>query len=164
MALSFDIRLPKDYVPVFPNRCVYSDEPSPDYNAAIFANGQNALAALLLPFMMLFGWRRLTAPILKKYRWRFYAQRYGRELLSLIVLVGVIWVIHRWLPPGTKGRYYKGLALCCLAYLPWIILDSFFPRCFSVTAHGQWIDYEFASPAYAAEFQLLNHRAVIAVS
>jgi hypothetical protein len=46
-----------------------------------------------------------------------------------------------------------------LGLSPYIFAEVFWPRIFDTTARGDTVDYEFASPEYAAEFEILNSPA-----
>jgi hypothetical protein len=163
MPLSTDVRLPKSVKPVFPPRCVYSGESDPDAEVVVLANSQSAILSFLAPILLVFGWRRVRAPISRKYRARFYLQSFGRDLLMLAFAVVGVFVFMPMFGGGTPFRKLKVAGLVLAALSPWILFEVFFPRRFDVTARGEWIDYEFASAEYADEFAALNESHVIRV-
>jgi hypothetical protein len=156
MALSTDIRLPKTVTPVFPKRCVYSGDAAPDAEVVVIANSQNAFLAFLAPILLLFGWRRVRAPISRRYRARFYMQTFGRDIIMIALIILAVFEFMPALGRNASFRKFKVAGLVLVALSPWILFEVFFPRCFDVTARGEWIDYEFASAEYAKEFALLN--------
>jgi hypothetical protein len=82
--------------------------------------------------------------------------------MIVLVFIGVF-VFMPLLGPATASRKFKLAGLILLAMSPYILFEVFFPRRFNITARGDWIDYEFSSPVYAAEFALLNEAHVIQV-
>lgn len=163
MPLSTDIRLPKSVKPVFPPRCVYSGDANPDSEVVVLANSQNALFSFLAPILLLFGWRRVRAPIARRYRGRFYLQSVGRDLLTVALVILAVFVFMPMVGSGTPFRKLKVAGLVLAALSPWILFEVFFPRRFDVTARGEWIDYEFSSVEYADEFAALNEAHVIKI-
>jgi hypothetical protein len=160
MPLSIDIRLPKNVKPVFPNRCVYSGEVNPDSEVFLIVNSQNPFLSFLAPILLLFGWRRVRAPIHRRHKLKFYLQNYGRDIVMFVLVCVLMWKI---MPSFSKGSFRKfkvaGMVLAALS--PWIFFEVFFPRRFNVTAGATWIEYEFASHEYAAEFHELNAASVL---
>jgi hypothetical protein len=163
MPLSTDIRLPKHVTPEFPQRCVYSGADDPDSEVVVIANSQSPFLSFLAPVLLLFGWRRVRAPILRQYRGRFYLQSFGRDALMIVLVFVAVFVFMPMLSGERLVRKFKVVGLVLAALSPWILFEVFLPRRFDVTARGQWIDYEFSSAEYAAEFALLNAPHVIRV-
>jgi hypothetical protein len=163
MPLSIDIRLPKAVTPVFPKRCVYSGEPNPDSEVVVIANSQNAFLSFLAPVLLLFGWRRVRAPVSRRHRARFYFQSFGRDILMISLAILAVFVFMPMLGKGTPLRKFKLAGLVLAALSPWILFEVFFPRRFDVTARGEWIDYQFSSAEYAAEFAALNEPHIIQI-
>lgn len=161
MPLNTDIRLPKSVKPVFPARCVYSGDANPDSEVVVIANSQSAFLSFLAPILLLFGWRRVRAPIARRYRVPFYLQSFGRDILMIALVVLAVFVFMPMLGRRTPFRKFKLAGLVIGALSPWILFEVFFPRRFDVTARGEWIDYEFASAEYAEEFAVLNQSHVI---
>ena len=156
MPLSTDVRLPKDVIPIFPRRCVYSGEENPDMEVSVIANSLGALTSLFLPFLYMFCWRRVRVPILRRYRARFYLQRYGRGLATLILVVLALVVFAPMVDRTSPYRKWKMLGLIMAAFSPWIAFETFWPQRVEVTTRRGWIDYEFADADYAEEFAELN--------
>lgn len=163
MPMSTDIRLPKSVSPVFPNRCVFSGEANPDSKIFVIAHSQSAILSFLAPILMLFGWRRVSAPVLKKYRAPFYLQTFGRDFIMIALVFVALFVFIPMFGRQTSFRKFKLLGLVLAVVSPWIMFEVFWPRRFEVTSRGEWVDYEFASAAYALEFELLNAEHVIQV-
>ena len=163
MPLSTDIRLPKSVTPVFPKRCVYSGDADPDSEVVVAVNFQSAFLTFLAPALGLFGWRRVRAPISRQYRAQFYVQRFGREIIMIALVILSIFVFMPMLGKDTPFHKFKLAGLVLLALSPWGFFEVCFPRRFDVTAHGEWMDYEFASAEYAAEFAELNKSHVLRI-
>lgn len=162
--MSTDIRLPSQIAPIFPQRCVYSGEPSPDSDVGVVAHTQNLVLHFLAPFLWLVGWRKVRAPIRSPYRAKFYFQAYARTFITLAVIVVALVFVMPMFEPGTPWRKVKVLGLCIAALLPWVLFETLFPPRFDVTVHEDHIDYQFASAEYGEEFARLNAGHVIQVS
>ncbi len=156
MSLSTDITLPKDTKPVFPDKCIVCHA-KPDSTLRIAHNSQNPIVAFFVPLLTLFGWSRVEVPICRSCKLRFRFQRWGREIVCWTLIIVLIW----WLMPHfkdwsglTRNLVVGALALAALA--AFVLAETIWPRIFDTTAHGQSVDYEFASAEYAAEFEALN--------
>ena len=82
-------------------------------------------------------------------------------MISLAILA--VFVFMPMLGKGTPLRKFKLAGLVLAALSPWILFEVFFPRRFDVTARGEWIDYQFSSAEYAAEFAALNEPHIIQI-
>ena len=156
MPLSTDITVPKGQTPVFPKKCLVCHG-SPDSSVQVARNGQNPFLVFFVPFLWFFGWERVTVPVCGKCKWRFRLQRWGRELVIVVLIFIAVWLIM----PHFKGwnpltRKVVGGALVLLVMLPVLAGDVWWPRYFDTTVRGDVVDYEFASAEYAHEFYLLN--------
>lgn len=156
MTLSTDITLPKSRKPAFPDKCIVCHA-KPDSIIRIAQNSQNVILAFFLPILMLFGWSRVEVPICRSCKPRFRIQRWGREIVCWTLVIVLVW---RFMP---HFKDWSGLArklavggLVLLGLSPYIFAEVFWPRIFDTTARGDQVDYEFASPEYAAEFEALN--------
>jgi hypothetical protein len=164
MGMSTDVRLPSSLTPVFPLRCVHSDEMHPDSDAGVVAHKQNPFLHFLAPIMMFFGWRRVRVPVFRRHRMSFYVQVYGRNLITLAIIVVVLAIFMPMIEPGTPWRKFKIVGLAMLALLPWALFETLFPPRFDVTVYDDFTDYKFASAQYAADFAEINAEHVIGVS
>lgn len=143
MPLSTDIKLPKSVTPIFPRRCVFSGIENPDTMAVLMPTKTFTTFGLLFyPALLLFGCRGVRFPICRKYRVAFYAQSIVRDIPALFALLSL----------PTIGS----VCLTVLLILTWAILETFWPRPFTVTRVDNSIEYSFASIAYAAEFKAFN--------
>src|SRR5688572_17079934 len=107
MPQSTDIRLPRNVAPVFPNCCVYSGGANPDAEIVVVANSQSAFLSFLSPILLLSGWRRVRAPILKRYRGRFYFQSFGRDVVMIAVVFVAVFVFMPMFSGETSYRKLK---------------------------------------------------------
>jgi hypothetical protein len=171
MPISTDVTLPNHVKPVFPDKCIVCLS-KPDSTTKIAQNSQNwLLNAIFLPMfapiLVFFGWSRVEAPICRGCKWRFGLQRWGRRLIGLTLVIAAAWWFlpdfAAW-SPLFRRRFFKRLARLAWATLfavPYVLVEVFRPRIFTTDAHGDKVDYKFASAEYAAEFQALNAANVV---
>lgn len=161
MKPSTDVTLPRDYRPVFPDKCIVCHN-SPDSTIGIARNAQNPFVVFFVPILMLFGWSRVEIPICKRCKFRFRLQRWGRELtgwLLMLVACSFIWPYFRTWPSLTRKIVVAALVIVVVS--PHFLIEVFWPRIFDTTADSDSIDYEFASEEYADEFAVLNIEHVL---
>jgi hypothetical protein len=161
MQLSSEVTLPKDYVPKFPAKCIVCHG-APDSTVKIAHNSQNAFLTFIIPFLWIFGWSRVEVPICKACKPRYRVQRWGRELICWALLIAAFVLI----PPHFKSwsRVTRNIVILVLGFAVisvWALAEVIWPRIFDTTARTDSIDYEFASPHYAAEFYELNEAQVL---
>ena len=161
MQLSTEVTLPTDYVPKFPAKCIVCHG-APDSSVKIAHNSQNPLLKLFIPILWFLGWSRVEVPICKVCKPRYRLQRWGRELLSWAVIIGAFLLIaphfKTW-PPLKRNIIVLLLVFAVVAI--YTLAEVVWPRIFDTTARKESIDYEFASPHYAAEFYELNEAHVL---
>ena len=85
--MSTKVRLPRDVKPVFPQRCVYSGDAFPDSEVGVVSHGPNQILRFFAALVIMFGWRKVRVPIARRHRARFYLQVYGRNLITLAILL-----------------------------------------------------------------------------
>ena len=158
MPLSTDIKLPKDFKPIFPDRCV--------------ACGQDAPGSVVRVSTYSIGWwswllwlpgRRFTAdvPACQTCRRKILKQRWQRWALTwAFAALGVAAAVYAL---GTfRKPFYRtlamGIGLACMA--PYFFWETFFPPPIGLTAHSDSVDYEFLDEAYADDFLELNQQAL----
>jgi hypothetical protein len=161
MALATEITLPAGVEPQFPPLCVVCNQ-TPDAKIKIAHNSQNPLLSFFVPILFLFGWSTVTVPICRGCKPRFRFQRWGRQLITIVLVFAAIWLIY----PQFKGwspfarKVVVGL-LAILAIMPYILFEVFWPKFFDTTAGKSSIDYEFADSDYAVAFHRLNAEHVL---
>ena len=115
-----------------------------------------------IPILWLFGWSRVEIPICKACKPRYRLQRWGREVLSAVIIIGAVFLIAPHFKSWQRLTRNIVVALLVIAILaPYILAEVLWPRIFDTTARKDSIDYEFASPHYAAEFYELNESHVV---
>jgi hypothetical protein len=159
MPTSTNISLPSNQKPRFPEKCIVC-EAVPNSTIKIARTSQNSLLTLVLPILILFGWSRVEAPICQRCKPRFRFQHWGRDLLCLIVVLA----LASWLWPMFKdwsslNRKLAMLGLFLLAFAPFVLAETYWPRRFDATMNKYRIEYEFAFASYANEFRELNSGA-----
>src|SRR4051794_22518845 len=156
MQLSTEITLPKDYVPRFPVKCIVCHG-APDSSVKIAHNTQNAFLTMIVPFLWAFGWSRVEVPICKACKPRFRFQRWTREMLAWAIVIAGFWIVIPRIKSWPRLAGYAVIVVLVFGLLAvWALWEVIWPRIFDTTAHDDSIDYEFASPHYAAEFYELN--------
>jgi hypothetical protein len=161
MQLSTEVTLPKNYAPKFPAKCIVCHG-TPDSTVKIAHNSQNALLTFLIPILWMFGWSRVEIPICKECKPRYRLQRWTRELICWAIIIGGFIFIaphfKDW-PRLTRNIVVLALVFCGVAI--WALAEVIWLRIFDTTARSDSIDYEFASPHYAAEFHELNQTHIL---
>jgi len=153
--------LPKGCVPVFPNKCIVCHQ-IPNSSLNIAHNSQNPILVFFIPLLWIFGWSRVEIPICKKCKPRYRLQRWGRLFITCALIAVALWLIiphfKVWSP--FLRKVVVGV-LVLLAISPYVLAEVIWPPFFDTTARSDSIDYEFASPEYAAEFHNLNAAHVL---
>lgn len=154
MALSIDVRLPRDLVPAWPDRCVRCDAASPQARARFVDRSTTWLTTVMMRFAPKVAVQVPACPsCARALTWQ---QRIQQATMLVSVVAGV-WA-GRWvvplLPGLPPGLVLGGTALvACVPAVIWRTVKA--PR-FAIQAWDQHIDYEFTDPRYAAEFAAMN--------
>lgn len=162
MAVSTDVTLRVDAEARFPDRCVVCEANAPGATVALSESRHGGFITLFLPLVWLMGWRTFHAPICPGCKGRFRLQRWGRGIVTWILVIVSVTVVYPhvreldWAP-----RRLVGGGLVLLSLVPYVLYEVFWPRFFGVTVHLDRIDYEFASRAYAEAFTEANRSAVL---
>ncbi|MGQ0627474.1 MAG: hypothetical protein ACT4PL_05160 [Phycisphaerales bacterium] len=153
MAMSIDVRLPRDQVPLFPSRCVRCGKEDPDY--AFRLKLEPILAAELtrpkgVP-------NAYEAPACRGCARWMKVQAAVRMIGYLLFLV-LGCVVYFWLVAPIIGHSKLYLILfLCVSSIPCLAYTMFRPRPLVTTEMRSGVDYEFADREYALEFAVLNH-------
>ncbi|MBC2603691.1 hypothetical protein [Puniceicoccus vermicola] len=153
---TFDIVLPKRMSPRFPDRCVYSGERGADDSVLVIANGQNPISSFFSPLLLLFGWKSVRAPILRRHKWKYYFFSYGRDVVMVALVFLFIFAVMPMLDGNDPNKRIKGAVIVLLMLSPWIAFEVLFPRRFDITMKKDSISYEFSHEDVAEEFAELN--------
>src|SRR3954469_24881078 len=92
MKLSTELTLPRDYVPKFPAKCIVCHG-TPDSSVKIAHNSQNPVLTFLIPLLWIFGWSRVEIPICKACQPRYWLQRWSRELIWAVIILGAFFFL-----------------------------------------------------------------------
>ena len=161
MPLSTVVTLSKHAKPQFPRKCIVCHA-EPETTVKIVQNSPNWLLSFFVPILILFGRSRVEIPICQSCKLRFRIQRWGRELMSLTLIIVAFWLIvphfDDW--SGLTKNIAIGVSIL-LTISPSILVEVCWPRIFDTTAQGDKVDYEFSDAGYAAEFHELNKVHVI---
>jgi len=144
MPLSTEVTLPKGVKPKFPEMCIVCHA-VPDSTYSIRKK-----------------FSKVEFPICCGCKKKFKLQRWGRELVSLVLILLAVWLVMPYFSEWSKLS--KKLAvggLVVLAISPLIVFEVMWPRIFDITAKRGKVDYEFADVTYAMEFHSLNEPHVI---
>ena len=159
MPLSIDVKLPRDYTPVFPSRCVACGADSPDGSVLLSTQTIGWLSLLTLHN----GSRFKTAvPACKRCKRRISLQKWLRgSALALFAVVGVLIAFRVLYWYRGFGRKWIAMAIVLLFCAPLIAWEIFNPRPVDVTAYSDSVEYEFLDARYAEEFIRLNDEHVL---
>ena len=161
MKSSIEVTLPKNHLPVFPDECV-DCQCQTNSRSRISQNSVNPLFMFLLPIVLLFGWSKVSFPLCRNCRKKFFAQRWGRFAVYMILIATGLAILNPYISELTwLSRRFSLLVLLGLTLLPLIILEMIWPKIFSTTATRKTVEYQFASCDYALKFSRLNLDHVI---
>jgi hypothetical protein len=153
MPIGTDVRLPKAYPALFPDRCIACGRDHPDALYRVRANA----SALTLAYWGLGSRLTVEAPVCERCRKRTRRRRWALVVVyALLLSVGILlWLV---LTHGSKGpgRTWIGLGIILLCLLPGFVWEFFRPTALEITANPDTVDYQFRDPDYAIDFYLLN--------
>ncbi|MDF1798450.1 MAG: hypothetical protein P1V81_04690 [Planctomycetota bacterium] len=154
MALSHDVRLPKDQEPRFPERCVSCGRGEPEDSYRV---GTNAIGWWTFTSFS-FGRRFVVeapacvpcADAMGRQRWR------SRGFTLVLTILAVAIALSLFGDMEGPARRYVAMGVMLLVMAPYILVQVFWPPVFDVTAFKRSVDFEFANLDYAHEFAELN--------
>ena len=161
MKLSINIVLPRDVIPLFPNRCIYSGQPNPDNSVMVWTHTLGWWTWTIFAIGKLV---RVKVPINREYKARFLLQVYGRWLAMAVFAVIAFYVMSPLMRKLGIFQMHIGVVLVCIVLAPYFFWQVFFPRTFDVSAYSGKIIYEFKDRQYAMEFAELNAEHILSVS
>jgi hypothetical protein len=164
MATPISVTLRRDAAPVYPDQCVVCLRSKPDTKIAIVAVASGILGILipLIALFQLFSMQRFHVPICRSCKPRFLFQRWGRTVVMVVLVTAAVLLVYprlREYSSFTRRVVAGGVAL--VAFVPFVIFETFWPRFLSVTIKDAGIAHDFSSEAYAREFMELNEAAVV---
>lgn len=154
-------RLPRDFKPTLPERCVNCLAPEPRRSVTIWAMKAHFFP-WLIPLAILYSEIvRVTFPACSTCVWRIRLRR----MLSIAVKLAVVVVaavlvfrgVRHWVNPF---RYSAVFLAPFLALIPFYILEEMLPPAVSVRLHKETLIYGFREPDFAAEFRSLNQHGL----
>ncbi|MFN6401877.1 MAG: hypothetical protein ACK449_18465 [Planctomycetota bacterium] len=156
--MTYDVNLPRDHQPVYPNRCVRC-HCDPQGNSIVLWTHMVGWWTFLLLF---FGWPvSTTVPACRSCKLQIRVQRLGLWIFMLLlsfIFMWFVWPMVDDFVPKVAGKWVAvGMIMICA--LPFFIWQLIVPPCFDFTAYQQSIDYEFKDHDYAVEFANLNRHA-----
>jgi hypothetical protein len=158
MPHSFDVTLPKDQAPVFPDRCVVCGRPRPDRTIKLFTHSIGWWTVVFFSFGSIFSVR---VPACRPCGWRLRTWRCGGTLTFIALIAFSMWlltpVVSAWVSGPLRKLVMMALLLVC--GLPYFLWQFLFLPPFDVTAFAKTVDYEFRDREYAREFVILNKGA-----
>ncbi|MEM6328928.1 MAG: hypothetical protein AAF790_01635 [Planctomycetota bacterium] len=161
MAYSSEVTLPADVEPCFPDGCVVCESDA-DSTATIRQHSANGWLTYFTPILIFFSWKKTHFPICRGCKLRFFVQRRVRQFGTIVLLAAVVFVAMPYFKDWDRTTAKLAvLGIACLALVPNVAIEVWWPRFFEVTASGKRKTYEFASPSYAAQFAVLNSRDVL---
>lgn len=161
MPLTTDVTLPRGYKPVFPRRCVMCGC-EPNSTISVAYNGTSLFWIILLPIVFLLRWRRLSIPICKSCKPKFFWQRVGRFVGGLAIAGLAAAIVYPFVDEWSRPSKRLALAVAMtVALVPYLLVLVLHPPCFDLTASGGEVEYEFASADYAEDFVALNKSHVL---
>lgn len=155
VGLSIDVRLPKDQVPKFPDRCVVCGREKPDGTVRV---GTRAIGWWTWAFWVPGRKFALDVPACSWCAARLRRGRLFRWLtLAALALAAVFTIAPFFEGVPRPLRRWLVLGAVIVVLLPWFTWEVMFPPPIDLTAYGDAVDYEFRDRAYAEEFAALNN-------
>lgn len=154
MALTTDVNLPRKATPVFPDRCVRCDEPSP---GSTWRCKQRTVSALSwLTFWM--GKAHIVHVPCCKECGRKLSLRGTLETAGLFLVVALlVFFFGDWFEGIDRSvRRPAMIAIFVATIVPYVAFAIFNPPAFDTYVRRGDVDYEFGDADYAAEFMELN--------
>ena len=93
MARSFDVTLPAEVEPKFPDYCLVCGEPHPDTKSTISSHPGESMRLFFMPIRMIFGRRRVSFPIHGHCKAKFFFERWGRAVLLMIPIIALAYFL-----------------------------------------------------------------------
>ena len=147
---SFDVRLNIEATPVFPRRCIYSNEINPDAYIKITEEKGSFMGLSLFKRPSVY-----KVPILKKFIFRMKFERFIR-LFVFILCIGCILLFLSEFELISLDSWIE----VKIVTLPLLILFAFWelykPRLLVITKHRKTVEFEFRDHCYGEQFRLLN--------
>ena len=152
MAFTKQVNLPKDHVPIFPDRCVACGQPAPTEKLHVRDE--------------FFGWPwaskkhiDVAAPVCE---WCLGSVRRQRWLRVASLWVGIIggialafWLTWDW-HMARLARKLVAVGGAIAGAAPFVLWQIFVPSPFAMTAFVNTVSYEFSDADYARDFAALN--------
>jgi hypothetical protein len=146
---------------VFPHRCIMCSC-EPNSTVSVDSNGPSLFRTILWPILFLMRWKRLSIPICRSCKPKFFWQRLGRLIGGLAVCGVAAMIIYPLVLEWSRlGRKLATAAAILVALIPYAIFLASRPLSFDLTVDSDKVDYEFASADYAEDFVALNESHVL---
>jgi hypothetical protein len=154
MPTSHDVRLARDVVARFPDRCVRCGAPEPGHT---WRHAGRSLGLSWL-FPLALGRRvAVDVPACHACEERLAAQRFRRRVVdTALVVAGVAVAFALVDDDATPWRKALGFALALAFVLPALVHHALRPAPYDLTVGSDHVDHEFADPQYARDFAELN--------
>jgi hypothetical protein len=151
MPRSISCKLPKEFVPVFPDRCVVCLKEQPGATARVVGKGPSRSPIR--------GWFSVVVPACpacgSRLRWQAAFRFLRTILVAGISMGGAAWLFYKW---GFRNAALGGMSVgvAAIALLGLVIWEMFHPPQFKIDVGLANVDYEFRDRQYAEEFAALN--------
>ena len=162
MPLSTDVKLRRDYVPKFPDRCIACSQDAPGHLLRVSTHTIGLMTLVTLHWGSRFS---AKVPVCRSCARAWRLQAWLRRVVTWTFAIVGVAVAFRVLSSyrGVFRRWIAtGIAVACC--LPLILWQTFFSPLVDLTAFAETVDYEFRDRDYADEFAALNEEAVLSVS
>ena len=158
MPRCYTLSLPKTREPRFPNRCAVCLG-VPTTRANVAHNNGLTRGAFWFRLLELFGEGSVALPVCRPCWWRFRLQRFFRGSGLVLLAIIAYFVTTDVLFAGGLDDTDKRLLMLVLGLgfgIPYLVLETAYPRYFYSYISGDDIVYEFSSRRYAQWFQGFN--------
>jgi len=159
MVMSFDVKLPRDVQPVFPQHCCRCMAPSPDARMRFSASRFSWWQVLFVWLWWLRKPVRHEVPVCSDCRPRM-RRRKVLEVLAIIAIavVAILLVMPRMKDAGVGRQWQKlgAIAAFFVIGLPFFVMQAVWPPAFDMTVGEDEVEYEFGNHDFAAAFLVEN--------
>lgn len=152
-----DVRLHKDHVPVYPEKCVRCLKDRPDRTVTVWTLASPWLTWIFFPAVLFTKVAKTRVPACPSCAWRVRFRRMIVFAISMAFLLGSVWLALQLLEDVPRFWRRAGAVAACLPTVVLLaLLHTFRPPAILYSFEGNDRIYDFREVEYAIEFRRLN--------